>query len=109
MKERFYMFKRSGVYYAEDAATGRQQSLKTKDAAEARRIVHAKNEAARCPTLNLMMARAYLSAHDPKVLERTWQDAMDEFCSRGKKQTQEHRRRVDRFPVPQRCCAATES
>ena len=56
MKERFYMCKRSGVYYAEDAATGRQQSLKTKDGVEARRIVHTKNEAARCPTLNLMKA-----------------------------------------------------
>ena len=94
MKEQFYLFKRNGIYYVEDGATGRQQSLKTKDGTEARRILHAKNEAVRCPTLNVAMAKVYLSARDPKMLERTWQDVMNEFCSRGKQQTQEDRRRV---------------
>ena len=94
MKEQFYLFKRHGVYYVQDVATGRQQSLKTKDGPEARRILHAKNEAVRCPTLNVAMARVYLSARDPKMLERTWQDVMNEFCSRGKQQTQTDRRRV---------------
>jgi len=94
MKERFYLFKRNGIYYVEDVTTGKQQSLKTKDGSEARRVLHARNEAVRCPTLNVVMAKAYLSAHDPKMLERTWQDVMDEFCSRGKQQTQEHRLRV---------------
>jgi hypothetical protein len=94
MKERFYLFKRNGIYYVEDGATGRQQSLKTKEGTEARRILHAKNEAVRFPTLNIAMARVYLTAHDPKTLERTWQDVMDEFCRRGKQQTQEHRGRV---------------
>jgi integrase len=91
MKERFYLFKRNGIYYVEDVTTGKQQSLKTKDGSEARRVLHARNEAVRCPTLNIVMAKAYLSAHDPKMLERTWQDVMNEFCSRGKQQTQEHR------------------
>ncbi len=94
MKEQFYLFKRNGIYYVEDGATGRQHSLKTKDATAARRILHAKNEAARSPMLNVAMAKVYLSARDPKMLERTWQDAMNEFCSRGKQQTQEDRRRV---------------
>jgi integrase len=94
MKERFYLFKRNGIYYVEDVTTGKQQSLKTKDRSEARRVLHARNEAVRCPTLNVVMAKAYLSAHDPKMLERTWQDVMNEFCSRGKQQTQEDRLRV---------------
>jgi integrase len=94
MKERFYLFKRNGIYYVEDVTTGKQQSLKTKDGSEARRVLHARNEAVRCPTLNVVMAKAYLSAHDPKMLERTWQDVMNEFCSRGKQQTQEDRLRV---------------
>lgn len=96
MKERFYLFKRNQMFYVEDGATGKQQSLQTKDAKVARQMVYAKNEAARTPTLNLAMARVYLSAHDAKMLERTWQDVMHEFCSRGKPQTQEHRRRVAR-------------
>jgi integrase len=94
MKERFYLFKRNGVYYVEDGQTGRQHSLKTKDGVEARRMVHARNEAVRCPVLNLAMARVYMSAHDPKTLARTWGDVMDEFCSRGKPATQKDRRLV---------------
>jgi integrase len=101
MKERFYLFKRNGVYYVEDGTTGRQQSLKTKDGGEARRMVHAKNETVRCPVLNLAMAKVYMSAHDPKILERTWQDVMDKFCSRGKPGTQKDRRLVAQRP-PQR-------
>jgi hypothetical protein len=96
MKERFYLFKRRSIFYVEDGATGRQQSLQTKHAKVARQIVYAKNEAVRTPTLNLAMAKVYLSAHDAKMLERTWQDVMHEFCSRGKPQTQERRRRVAR-------------
>jgi integrase len=101
MKERFYLFKRNGIYYVEDVTTGKQQSLKTKDGSEARRVLHARNEAVRCPTLNVVMAKAYLSAHDPKILERTWQDVMDEFCSRGKPGTQKDRRLVAQR-LPQR-------
>ena len=57
MKERFYLFKRNGVFYVEDGQTGRQHSLKTKDGIEARRMVHARNEAVRCPVLNLAIGR----------------------------------------------------
>ena len=60
-------------------------------------MVHARNEAVRCPVLNLAMAKVYMSAHDPKTLERTWGDVMDEFCSRGKPATQK-----DRWLVAQR-------
>jgi hypothetical protein len=94
MKERFYLFKRNGTYYVQDGVSGKQQSLKTKDRQEAQQILHAKRESARSPLLNVAMARVYLSAHDPKMLERTWQNVMEEFCGRGKPQTQEHRRRV---------------
>ncbi len=40
------------------------------------------------------MAKAYLTAHDPLIAERTWQHVLDEFARRGKPQTQAHRRRV---------------
>lgn len=94
MKERFYLFKRNGTYYLEDGATGKQQSLRTQDVKEARRLLHAKNESVCAPTGNIAMARVYLTAHDPKILERTWDDVIKEFCNRGKPPTQEHRCRV---------------
>ena len=38
------MFKRAGVYYAEDTVTRKQHSLRTKDEGEATVILNAKNE-----------------------------------------------------------------
>ncbi len=35
MKQRFILFRRAGVFYAEETANGKQQSLRTKDEAEA--------------------------------------------------------------------------
>jgi len=79
MKSRFILFKRSGVFYAEDTTTGKQHSLRTKDEAEALTLLHSKNEAYRQPVLNLQIARTYLTATDPDVAKRTWQVPMDEM------------------------------
>lgn len=77
MSPRFTLFRRGSVFYAQDTTTGRQTSLRTCNAAEARTLLHAKNEAFRQPTLNLQIARAYLSATDPEVGRRTWRAVMD--------------------------------
>jgi len=45
MKNQFILFQCSGVYYSEDTSTGRQVSLRTKDKADALRLLNAKNEA----------------------------------------------------------------
>jgi integrase len=79
MNQRFILFRRSGVFYCEDTMTRKQTSLRTKDQAEARTLLHAKNEACWQPVLNLQIARAYLSAADPSVATRTWQTPMDEM------------------------------
>jgi len=79
MKQRFIMFRRVGVFYYEDTVTGKQLSLKTRDEAEARTLLHAKNESFRQPVLNLQMARTYLSATDSQAASRTWQVPMDEM------------------------------
>lgn len=79
MNQRFILFQRSGVYYCEDRETRKQISLRTRDRAEALTLLQAKNESARQPTLNLQMARVYLSAADPQVATRTWQTVMDEI------------------------------
>ena len=70
---------RGGTFYCEDTNTGKRKSLRTKDEAEAERLVHAKNEAVRQPQINRRMGMAYLSATDPDVVTRTWRFVMDEI------------------------------
>ena len=38
MQDRYTMFRRGPVFYAEDRTTGQQKSLKTRDESEARRM-----------------------------------------------------------------------
>ena len=84
MKSKFILFKRAGVYYAEDTVTRKQNSLRTRDKAEAGTLLNAKNESYRQPVLNLQIARAYLTASDPAMAARTWQAVMDQMQTQGK-------------------------
>lgn len=79
MKQRFLLFRRNGTFYCEDTETHKQASLRTKDEAEARTLLNARNESVRQPTLNLHLARTYLAASDPQISARTWQQVMDEI------------------------------
>ena len=94
MKDRYKLFRRGEVYYFEDRNTGRQKSLETRDKTEACRIIQAKNDTLTQPMMNLVMARTYLAAQDPKMIIRTWADVMDMFCQRGKPATQMRHERV---------------
>jgi len=94
MKQRYWLFKRRGVYYVEDSETGEQKSLCTSDKREAERLRATKNEAAQQPLLGLTLAKAYLAAYDPKLIERTWDAVISEFSSRGKESTQLRRARA---------------
>ena len=58
MKNHFILFRRGDVFYAEDTATRKQCSLRTKDKAEAVILLNSKNESFRQPALNLQVARA---------------------------------------------------
>ncbi len=78
MKRRYSMFLRGQTYYCEDTTTGKQTSLRTKDAPTASRLLNAKNEAEQLPAINLQIARAYLSASDPQISSRTWQTVMND-------------------------------
>ena len=89
MKTKFNLFRRGIVFYMEDTATGKQTSLRTKDEAEARSLLNARNEASRQPVLNLHIARAYLTASDPAFMERNWQNVMEQLQSRGKDSSRE--------------------
>jgi len=80
MKERYRLFlRRKSVYYAFDNTTKNFQSLKTKDEAEAKRLLMALNEAGKQPAMNLSLARVYLKHSDPMVSQRTWQHVLDEI------------------------------
>ena len=84
MLNKYRLFQRAkGVFYWQDNESGKQGSLPTKDRRAAEKLLHAKNEAHRLPTLNLTMARAYLSAHDPKMSTRTWVAVMREMGTHG--------------------------
>ena len=89
MKTKYTLFRRGGIYYSQDSATGQQKSLRTRDEAEASLLINARNEAQRQPVLNLHLARAYLTASDPAFVERTWQTVMDQMQSRGKDSSRE--------------------
>src|SRR6267378_1500890 len=96
MKDRFTMFRRGTMFYCEDRTTGQQKSLATRDAAQARKIVQARNESVAQPLMNLAMARTYLSAQDPKLITRTWADVMARFCDRENSSTRMRHERVVR-------------
>ncbi|HEV2435672.1 MAG TPA: hypothetical protein VG077_06705, partial [Verrucomicrobiae bacterium] len=79
MKRRFILYRRKlgGMFYIEDTETRKQESLGTKDRAEAMSLLQARNESVRQPQLNLQIAKAYLAGTDSGVSKRTWQDAFN--------------------------------
>ena len=79
-----------GVYYLKNKTTGEQTSLKTKDKAEAQRLLQAQNDALSQPHFNLALARVYINGADPKLGSRTWQEVMEHIVA---KKTDETRRR----------------
>lgn len=81
MKNRFNLFQRSGVFYCEDTTTGKQTSLRTRDRADALRLLHTKNEAAHQPAMNLQIAQVYLQHGDPAMATRTWQMVMEQIVT----------------------------
>ncbi len=88
MKLRYRLFlRRKSVYYAFDDTTKTFTSLKTKNKAEANRLLMAMNEAGQQPAMNLSLARVYLRHSDPLVSTRTWQEVMEHIVARKKEET----------------------
>jgi integrase len=80
MQQRYRLFQRhSGVYYLEDTTTKKQESLKTKDGAEAFGLAAARNQAHVQPALNVAMARTYLLGRSPELVTRTWVDVINDI------------------------------
>jgi hypothetical protein len=81
MKHRFILFQRSGIFYCEDTGTGKQTSLRTRDRADAQRLLAARNEASHLPAMNLQIAQVYLQHGDPALATRTWQVVLTQIIA----------------------------
>ena len=94
MKQRFYIYRRGRVYYVEDAATGKQTSLHTRNRKHAEHLVKARrSENVVCTQAIASFLPAY---SDPRMLKRTWQTVMEEMQTHGLSATQERCRRAMR-------------
>jgi hypothetical protein len=89
MKHRFILFQRSGIFYSEETTTGKQTSLRTRDRADAQRLLNAKNEAAHLPAMNLQIAQVYLQHGDPALATRTWLDVHTQIVTTKSGATQQ--------------------
>ncbi|MDB6016342.1 MAG: hypothetical protein JWR19_831 [Pedosphaera sp.] len=93
MNNRYRLYRRQGIYCIEDTQNRKQISLRTREPKEAARLLHARNEAARMPMLNLALGKTYLSAHDPKLITRTWAEVMADLATHGRESSQHRCRR----------------
>ena len=96
MKRRFILYRRKlgGTFYVEDTQTRTQESLGTKNRAEAVSLLNARNESVRQPQLNLQIAKAYLAGTDSGIATRTWQQALDAIVETKNGSTQDRWRRA---------------
>lgn len=96
MKNRYRLYRRTvgGVFYVHDPETGKQESLGTRERAEATTLLNARNESVRQPQLNLQIAKAYLAGTDSGVATRTWQNALDAIVETKSGSTQDRWRRA---------------
>jgi len=94
MEDRYRLLRRGRMFYAYDRQTKARLSLETGSRAEALPLLRAKNEAARQPLLNQAIAKVYLAAQDPKLIQRTWQDVMDLFVTKGRDSTRDRSQRA---------------
>lgn len=70
---------RGGTFYCYDSVTKKRESLETKSAGDAARLVAVKNEAIEHVQMNLQIAQVYLQHSNPSIAKRTWQEVMDEM------------------------------
>ena len=95
MKRRFILYRRQrgGLFYLEDTQSKKQESLHTRNRADAVSVLNARNESTRQPQLNLQIAKAYLSGTDSSVNTRTWQSAIESLTN-SKSGANQHRWRI---------------
>jgi integrase len=88
MQSIYRLFQRKGIYCTFHVASGKRESLSTRDLREAKTLLAAKLEAERQPVLNLKLARVYLAGSDPKAVDRTWADVLEQIIAAKKGENQ---------------------
>ena len=88
----------NGNFYSHEQESGKQRSLKTKDKIVAKRLVDELNKAIEAPVLAKSQAMATLTAVEPMMGKRRWQDVMDEVSDVPKESTRERRLREYKSP-----------
>jgi hypothetical protein len=84
MLDRYWLYQReNGIFYLQDKITGKQQSTRTKDEVVAKRLLAGKNQSVEQPMLNRSMAKTYLAAKSPELMERTWADVVERYAKGG--------------------------
>lgn len=102
MKNRYSLVRlshRGGMYYCYDAISKKRESLNTKDPAEARRLLAAKNEAVQHEAMNLQIAQVYLQHSDPSLKTRTWAMVMAQVTTQKKGPTRQRYERAVKHPA----------
>jgi hypothetical protein len=94
MKQQFYLYRRREVYYLQDARTGKQQSLETKDKNEALRLLEIKRQSAVDNSFNQIMLKTCLATQDPLLAKRTWQTVIEQIQTHGRDSSQRRYRRA---------------
>lgn len=100
MKSVYRLYSRNGVFCSFHVATGKRESLHTRDEREAKTLFAAKLEAERQPVLNLKLARVYLAGSDPQASTRTWGDVLNQLIATKK---DENKRRWETFVKHKPC------
>lgn len=97
MQDRYWLYQReNGVFYLQDKITGKQQSLKTCNAVAANRLLAGKNQSVELPMLNRSMAKTYLAAKSPELMERTWADVVRQYVNAGVAESRDRKERAFR-------------
>jgi integrase len=99
MKQKFWLCKRKNTFFSFEVGSRKRESLHTCNKEEAKRIIRAKNDAAAQPAINLSIAKAYLVGADSKLVERTWNLVIQDFCAVKKESTRLRRERATRSKV----------
>lgn len=94
MLQRYRLFKRGRMFYSHDSETGKQESQRTQDRQEAKKLLHAKNETHNNRLLNLSLGRTYLAAHNPGLVNRIWSEVMEQMIENGCQESTRRRCRI---------------
>ena len=97
MQDRYWLYQReNGVFYFQDKITGKQQIVKTRNAVAANRLLAGKNQSVELPMLNRSMAKTYLAAKSPELMERTWADVISQYVNAGVAESRDRKERAFR-------------